>query len=122
MSRYVTCGVGVLALIGCASAPAMTLRSGVDLNYVDHSVRPQDDLYRYLNGKWLDSFQLPPDKASYGSFTYVDDATQEQLRGIVDGLVQGQAQATPAMRTPRSGKSPICIKASWTRPGSKRSA
>ncbi len=96
MSRYVTCGVGVLALIGCASAPAMTLRSGVDLNYVDHSVRPQDDLYRYLNGKWLDSFQLPPDKASYGSFTYVDDATQEQLRGIVDGLVHGQAQATPA--------------------------
>jgi len=96
MSRYVTCGVGVLALIGCASAPAMTLRSGVDLNYVDHSVRPQDDLYRYLNGKWLDSFQLPPDKASYGSFTYVDDATQEQLRGIVDGLVHGQAQATQA--------------------------
>jgi len=94
MSRYVTCGVGVLALIGCASAPAMTPRSGVDLNYVDHSVRPQDDLYRYLNGKWLDSFQLPPDKASYGSFTYVDDATQEQLRGIVDGLVHGQARAT----------------------------
>src|ERR1700676_1379290 len=93
MSRYVTCGVSVLALMGCASAPAMTLRSGVDLNYVDHSVRPQDDLYRYLNGKWLDSFQLPPDKASYGSFTYVDDATQEQLRGIVDGLVQGQAQS-----------------------------
>jgi putative endopeptidase len=60
MSRYVTCGVGVLALIGCASAPATTLRSGVDLKYVDHSVRPQDDLYRYLNGKWLDSFQLPP--------------------------------------------------------------
>jgi putative endopeptidase len=103
MSRYVTCGVGVLALMGCASAPAMTLRSGVDLNYVDHSVRPQDDLYRYLNGKWLDSFQLPPDKASYGSFTYVDDATQEQLRGIVDGLVQGQAQATQTQTHTQTG-------------------
>jgi putative endopeptidase len=92
MSRYVTCGMGVLALIGCASTPTATLQSGVDLKYVDRSVRPQDDLYRYLNGKWLDSFQLPPDKGSYGSFTYVDDATQEQLRGIVDGLVQAQTQ------------------------------
>jgi putative endopeptidase len=101
MSRYVTCGVGVLALIGCASAPATTLRSGVDLKYVDHSVRPQDDLYRYLNGKWLDSFQLPADRGTYGSFTFVDDATQEQLRGIVDGLVQAQAQ--PQAQTQAQG-------------------
>src|ERR1700692_2063459 len=94
MSRYVTCGAGILALIGCTSTPATTtLQSGVDLKYVDSSVRPQDDLYRHLNGKWLESFQLPADKGSYESFTYVDDATQEQLRGIVDGLVQTQASA-----------------------------
>src|SRR5580704_3393062 len=93
MSRFVACGVGVLAMIGCVSVPAAPLQSGVELKYVDHTVRPQDDLYRYLNGKWLDSFQLPADKASYGSFTYVDDVTQEQLRGIVDGLAQAQAQS-----------------------------
>src|ERR1700730_17697997 len=93
MSRYITCGMGLLAMIGCASASTTALQSGVDLKYVDRSVRPQDDLYRYLNGKWLDSFQLPPDKGSYGSFTYVDDATQEQVRGIVDGLVRAQPQA-----------------------------
>jgi predicted metalloendopeptidase len=99
MSRYVTCGAGILALIGCASAPTTTLQSGVDLKYVDSSVRPQDDLYRHLNGKWLDTFQLPADKGSYGSFTYVDDATQEQLRGIVDGLVQTQTQTQAQAQT-----------------------
>jgi putative endopeptidase len=93
MSTLITCGVGMLAVAGCASAHTTRLQSGVDLEYVDSSVRPQDDLYRYLNGKWLESFQLPADKGSYGSFTYVDDATQEQLRGIVDGLIQTQAQA-----------------------------
>src|ERR1700722_7726438 len=86
MSRFVACGVGVLAMIGSVSVPAAPLQSGVELKYVDHSVRPQDDLYRYLNGKWLDSFQIPPDKGSYGSFTYLDGLTQEQLRGIIDGL------------------------------------
>jgi predicted metalloendopeptidase len=68
--------------------------SGVDLQYVDPSVRPQDDLYRHLNGKWLDSFQIPADKGSYGSFTYLYDATQQQLRVIVDGLDgSGDAEA-----------------------------
>src|ERR1700688_1284511 len=100
MSRYVTCGAGILALIGCASAPTTPLQSGVDLKYVDRSVRPQDDLYRYLNGKWLDSFPLPADKGSYGSFTYVDDATQEQLRGIVERLVQTQAQTKTQTQGP----------------------
>jgi predicted metalloendopeptidase len=60
--------------------------SGVDTEYVDAAVRPQDDLYRHLNGRWLDTFQLPPDKGSYGAFTHIDDETQDQLRGIVDGL------------------------------------
>src|SRR6202011_463442 len=110
MTRYVTCGVGVLALIGCASTPTAGVQAGVDLKYVDRSVRPQGDPYRYLNGKWLDSFQLPPDKGSYGSFTYVDDTTQEQLRGIVDGLVRAQTQAGetrgPGNGTPPGGKSP----------------
>ena len=80
---------------GDSSARAHAPLSGVDLQYVDPSVRPQDDLYRHLNGKWLDSFQIPADKGSYGSFTYLDDITQEQLRGIVDGLgtAAGDAEA-----------------------------
>ncbi len=80
--------------MGCATVHATPLQSGVDLEYVDRSVRPQDDLYRYLNGKWLDSFQVPADKGSYGSFTSVYDTTQEQLRAIVDGLVKSQASAS----------------------------
>ena len=81
--------VGSSNQVPLAEAASQTaLVSGVDMQYADHSVRAQDDLYRYLNGKWLDSFQLPPDKGFYGSFTYIDDTTQEQLRGIVEGLAQ----------------------------------
>lgn len=65
--------------------------SGVDLGYVDPTVRPQDDLYRHLNGKWLDTFEVPKDKGTYNAFTQVDDATQEQLRGLVEGLATGHA-------------------------------
>jgi putative endopeptidase len=99
--RFPTAGIFFLvfaagAINGAAavdsSAPGAPMLSGIDLQYVDQSVRPQDDLYRHLNGKWLDSFQIPPDKGTYGSFTYLDDLTQEQLRGIIDGLA-GNADA-----------------------------
>jgi putative endopeptidase len=71
-----------------APAPHPALHSGIDLQYVDTSVRPQDDVYQYLNGKWLRDYQLPPDKAGVGSFTAVQDKTEEQLRTIVDALDQ----------------------------------
>ena len=28
--------------------------SGIDMSGLDTSVRPQDDFYRYLNGRWID--------------------------------------------------------------------
>jgi predicted metalloendopeptidase len=96
MPRYLTYVLCVVVLAACASnqappraAPAhVALRSGIDLQYVDASVRPQDDLYQYLNGKWLRSFQLPADKGAVASFTGVQDKTEEQLRTIVESLDQ----------------------------------
>jgi len=75
-----------------SAAPQPALRSGIDLQYVDSAVRAQDDTYQYLNGKWLRTFQLPPDKGLVGSFTAIEDATEEQLRGIVEGLDQTATQ------------------------------
>src|SRR5450432_66515 len=70
-----------------AAAPAPTPpppSSGIDLKYVDAGVRAQDDFYRHLNGKWLDTFEIPAEKPDYGSFTKVYDETQDQLHQIVD--------------------------------------
>jgi len=75
--------------------PRATLPSGIDLQYVDSAVRPQDDVYQYLNGKWLRDYQLPADKGAVGSFTTVQDKTGEQLRTIVDSLGQAQGNADP---------------------------
>jgi putative endopeptidase len=97
MLKFSACVMGIAGLAACAghqspstkaSAPQPALRSGIDLQYVDGSVRAQDDAYQYLNGQWLRSYQLPPDKGAVGSFTAIEDATEEQLRSIVEGLDQ----------------------------------
>src|SRR6516164_6521018 len=58
--------------------------SGIEMQYIDPSVRPQDNLYRYLNGKWLDGVQVPNDRPSYGTFNRLYDEAQDQLRAIID--------------------------------------
>src|SRR5258708_35038584 len=78
-----------------APAPHATLPSGIDLQYVDGAVRPQDDVYQYLNGKWLRDYQLPPDKGAVGSFSTLQDKTEDQLRTIVDSLDQAPGNGDP---------------------------
>jgi predicted metalloendopeptidase len=70
----------------CASNPPNppVRSSGIEKQYFDTSVRPQDDFYRYVNGKWLASTEIPADKAVWGSFTKADDDAQFALRDIIE--------------------------------------
>ena len=79
---------GMAATAPVALAAAAAPRSGIDTEYVSSASRPQDDLYRYLNGKWLDQFQIPADKGRYVSFTEVADRTEDRLHGLVDDLAR----------------------------------
>ena len=71
--------------------PAPT--SGIDLQYVDASVRAQDDFYRHVNGKWLDTFEIPADKAGYSSFSKVYDETQDQLHGLIEQAAKASSNS-----------------------------
>ncbi|QKS21919.1 peptidase M13 [Curtobacterium sp. Csp1] len=51
---------------------------------LDPAVRPQDDLYRHVNGSWIDATPIPDDKARYGSFTVLAEAAEEAVRAIVE--------------------------------------
>ena len=57
---------------------------GVDLSHQDPTVRPGDDFFRFANGKWLDSFELPADRSNYGSFNVLGDRSDERVRAIID--------------------------------------
>ncbi|HEY3851173.1 MAG TPA: M13 family metallopeptidase [Steroidobacteraceae bacterium] len=91
VSTIVAAG-GAEARAGASPGPS----SGIDTEYRSPSTRPQDDLYRYLNGKWLDEFQIPADKGRYVSFTEVADRTEDQLHGLVDDLSRRAAAAGAA--------------------------
>lgn len=74
------------------------LRSGIDLSYVDDSIRPQDDLFGHVNGRWLAEYEIPADRATDGAFRQLYDRAEEQVRDLIveaseRGAAAGDADA-----------------------------
>ena len=57
----------------------------------DKNVRPQDDLYRHVNGGWLARTEIPADRSNYGSFTKLQDDVQANLKVIVEEAAAAKA-------------------------------
>ncbi|HET7071283.1 MAG TPA: peptidase M13, partial [Nocardioides sp.] len=58
-------------------------REGMDL-----SVRPQDDLFGHVNGRWYLTEEIPADKGSWGPFLMLADAAEQQVRAIIEELAE----------------------------------
>lgn len=58
--------------------------SGIDTAELDPATRPQDDLFRHVNGKWIERTVLPADKARYGSFHILHEEAEEAIRTIIN--------------------------------------
>ncbi|GAB3132505.1 M13 family metallopeptidase [Marisediminicola antarctica] len=59
------------------------LSSGIDTSELDSVVRPQDDLFRHVNGKWITRTEIPSDKARYGSFYVLAEAAEKAVQDII---------------------------------------
>ncbi|CAN2234427.1 M13 family metallopeptidase [Candidatus Planktophila dulcis] len=62
----------------------MSLTSGIDSASLDPLVRPQDDLFRHYNGKWVREYEMPADRSSDGIFRKLHDEAEEQVRQIIE--------------------------------------
>jgi putative endopeptidase len=89
-------------MLTIACWPALAQVSGIDTQYVDSNVRPQDDFYQYVNGKWLATIEIPPDRAAYGTASKLFDDSQKQLRAIIEAAAS-DASAAPASDEARIG-------------------
>jgi putative endopeptidase len=61
-------------------------RWGVDLTSIDKDVRAGDNFFLHVNGKYLSTVQIPPDRASIGSFQQLQILSEERLKAIVAEL------------------------------------
>ena len=59
------------------------------------SIRPQDDLFRFVNGQWLATAEIPADRPSTGAFTTLRDESEAACRQIVEELAEQFSSAAP---------------------------
>jgi predicted metalloendopeptidase len=71
---------------------------GLDLTSHDTSVKPGDDFFRYADGKWLDTHQIPPDRTSWGAFVELADQAEHQVRDLIEALPADTAPGKPARK------------------------
>jgi len=75
------------------------MRSGISVEDMDREVRPQDDLFGYVNGGWVARTQIPSDRALHGTFRILADDAEQHLRAIVEEAAASDAAAgTPARK------------------------
>jgi predicted metalloendopeptidase len=85
--------LGLSLALGAVSLRAAKpeANSGVDKSAIDATVRPQDDLFRHINGTWLKNTEIPAERAVYGSFVVLAERAEADLRKIIEDAAAANA-------------------------------
>ncbi|RLK46640.1 M13 family metallopeptidase [Microbacterium telephonicum] len=66
-------------------------RSGIQLDELSADIRPQDDLFRHVNGSWIERTEIPGDKARWGSFHLIAEQAEKDVHAIIEEAQQADA-------------------------------
>lgn len=84
--RLLMCSVAMLSLVACKKENEEKVDNethGIVLEYMDPSVKPGDDFFRYVNGTWYDKAEIPADRTRWGSFDELRKNTDQDALAIL---------------------------------------
>ena len=79
-----------LALTACSKHQE---KKNIAITGIDSTLRPGDDFFRYVNGKWYDSVQIPASQAGVGVYMFMNYPQRMRLQGILDSISRSKNQA-----------------------------
>jgi putative endopeptidase len=98
MIRVITICASLLLIAGCSEETDPTAIEtkpqasatygdwGVETQYIDETIKPGDDFFRHVNGKWLEQNEIPADRVSTGVGLMLHEAAQEDVKAIIEEL------------------------------------
>ncbi len=79
---YKVFSIAITLFIG-TNLISQTLSSGINLSYIDSSVSPKNDIYKFANGKWLSTKKIPASDGAWGSFNEIDERNTANLKSLM---------------------------------------
>jgi putative endopeptidase len=73
-----------------AGAPAQDSSDGLYLDWIDRSVSPSVDFFRYANGNWIKAHPIPSDRSYWGIDSLLEEDNQAFIRDLAESLDRRQ--------------------------------
>jgi putative endopeptidase len=74
------------------AAPALGT-FGIDLRWQDTAIHPGDDFFRFANNRWLQTFEIPPDRQRWGAFDELAALSEQRVKAIIEEMAANAATA-----------------------------
>src|ERR1700761_9282833 len=87
MSKFLYTCLALGFLSACNTpAPQNNVRSFVEVSGIDSSIKPGDNFFRYVNGRWYDSARIADDQTGVGSYMFLNIPQKQLLQNILDSV------------------------------------
>lgn len=91
MNKVIVCSAVALSLLACKKEVAADKEThGIVLEYMDTSVKPGDDFFRFVNGTWYDKTEIPADRVRWGSFDELRKNTDKDALAILNEAIESK--------------------------------
>ncbi len=92
MKKIFTRSLAVGLLLGACQISIAQQKSFVDVAGLDPSVKPGDNFFKYVNGRWFDTVKIDNDQAGVGSYSFLNIPQKRLLQNILDSVSKAKNQ------------------------------
>lgn len=85
MKKSLLLFAGLLAIASCSKKDE---KKTIAITGIDSTLRPGNDFFKYVNGKWYDSVQIPASQSGVGAYMFMNYPQRMRLQGILDSISQ----------------------------------
>ncbi|MNX39408.1 Neutral endopeptidase [compost metagenome] len=82
--------IAFLAFTACSKHQEKKI---ITITGIDSTLRPGNDFFKYVNGKWYDSVSIPASQSGVGAYMFLNYPQRMRLQGILDSLSQSKNPA-----------------------------
>lgn len=90
MNKFLCLSLGIFFFAACTHPDTAEKRSFVDVSGIDTSIKPGDNFFRYVNGRWYDTAKIADDQTGVGSYSFMNIPQKQLLQNILDSVSKTQ--------------------------------